>query len=407
MNEVFRPHLRKFVLVFFDDILVYSKGLEEHTTHLKTVLQILALHQLYTKMNKCVFATSEVEYLGHIISGEGVKTDPKKIAAMVDWPIPKSLKALRDFLGLTGYYRKFIKGYGQIASPLTSLLKKDAFLWSDKAEKAFEELKVAVSQPLVLALPNFSKTFVIECDASGFGMGAVLMQDGRPLAYYSQALKGKNLFLSTYEKELLALVLLVKKWRPYLFATIFTIKTDQQSLKHILEQRVGTPMQQKWISKLLGYHFVVEYMQGKENKVADALSRKEDTDLKTEVEKETTYLQAQTRGHLCAISFPSPTWLDDLRASYEEDVELKSLVSRLQTSGEGHYTLNQGLLLYKDRFCIGKESGMKIKVLALIHDSPLGGHSGYLKSLHRAKKDWFWHGMKKDIKAYIRGCDTC
>uniref|UniRef100_A0A2N9HR88 Reverse transcriptase n=1 Tax=Fagus sylvatica TaxID=28930 RepID=A0A2N9HR88_FAGSY len=373
MNEVFRPHLRKFVLVFFDDILVYSKGLEEHTAHLKTVLQILALHQLYAKMSKCVFATSEVEYLGHIISGEGVKTDPKKIAAMVDWPIPKSLKALRGFLGLTGYYRKFIKGYGQIASPLTSLLKKDAFLWSEKAEKAFEELKAAVSQPPVLALPDFSKTFVIECDASGFGMGAVLMQDGRPLAYYSQALKGKNLFLSTYEKELLALV----------------FKSGYPSCWDIT--------------------FVVEYKQGKENKVADALSRKEDTDLKTEVEKETAYLQAQTHGHLCAISFPSPTWLDDLRASYEEDEELKSLVSRLQASGEGegHYTLNQGLLLYKDRFCIGKESGMKIKVLALIHDSPLGGHSGYLKSLHRAKKDWFWHGMKKDIKAYIRGCDTC
>uniref|UniRef100_A0A2N9HH28 Reverse transcriptase n=1 Tax=Fagus sylvatica TaxID=28930 RepID=A0A2N9HH28_FAGSY len=378
MNEIFRPLLRKFVLVFFDDILVYSKGREEHIGHLKTVLQILALHHLYAKMSKCVFGTSEVDYLGHIISGEGVKTDPKKIAAM-------------------------------IASPLTALLKKDAFLWSDKAEKAFEELKAAVSQPPVLALPDFSKTFVIECDASGFGMGAVLMQEGRPLAYFSQALKGKNLFLSTYEKELLALVLSVKKWRPYLFATIFTIKTDQQSLKHILEQRVGTPMQQKWISKLLGYHFVVEYKQGKENKVADALSRKEDTDLKTEVEKETAYLQAQTRGHLCAISFPSPTWLDDLRASYEEDEELRSLVSRLQASGEdeGPYTMNQGLLLYKDRFCMGKESGMKIKVLALIHDSPLGGHSGYLKTLHRAKQDWFWHGMKKDIKAYIRGCDTC
>ena len=185
----------------------------------------------------------------------------------------------------------------------------------------------------MLALLNFSQTFVIECDASGFGMGAVLMQGGRPLAYYSQALKGKNLFLSTYEKVLLALVLSVKKWRPYLFATIFTIKTDQQSLKHILEQKVGTPMQQKWISKLLGYHFVVEYKQGKENKVTDALSRKEDTDLKTEVERETAYLQAQTRGHLCVVSFPSPTWLDDLKASYEEDEKLRSIVSRLQVSG--------------------------------------------------------------------------
>ena len=110
MNEVFRPHLRKFVLVFFDDILVYSKGLEEHVIHLKAVLQILATHRLYAKMSKCVFVTNEVEYLGHIISGKGVKTNPKKIAVMVDWPMPKSLRVLKGFLGLTGYYRKFING---------------------------------------------------------------------------------------------------------------------------------------------------------------------------------------------------------------------------------------------------------------------------------------------------------
>jgi L-lactate permease len=174
---------------------------------------------------------------------------------------PKTLKALRGFLRLTGYYRKFIKGYGQIASPLTALLKKDAFEWSDKAEKAFEELQAAMGQALVLALPDFTQPFLIECDASGFGfgIGAVLMQTDRPLAFFSQALKGKNLFLSTYAKELLALVLIIKKWRPYLFVTVFVIKTDQQSLKHILEQRMGTSMQQKWISKLLGYNFVVEY----------------------------------------------------------------------------------------------------------------------------------------------------
>jgi hypothetical protein len=168
-----------------------------------------------------------VEYLGHIISGHGVQTDPKKTTAMIAWPIPKSIKALRGFLGLTGYYRKFIKGYGQIASPLTSLLKKDAFGWNEAATDAFEKLKVAVSQPPVLALPDFTKSFVVECDASGYGIGAVLMQGGRPIAYYSQGLKGKNLFLSTYEKELLALVLSVKKWRPYLLGKSFVIKTNQ------------------------------------------------------------------------------------------------------------------------------------------------------------------------------------
>ena len=127
MNEVFKLYLRKFVLVFFDDILVYSKGMKEHQSHLEIVLKTLAKYKLYAKMSKCVFAASEVEYLGYVISGQGVETDPKKIEAMKEWPVPKTLKALRGFLGLTGYYRKFIKGYGQIASPLTALLKKDAF----------------------------------------------------------------------------------------------------------------------------------------------------------------------------------------------------------------------------------------------------------------------------------------
>ena len=158
-----------------------------------------------------MFAASEMKYLGHVISGQGVQTDPKKIETMKDWPIPKNLKALKGFLGLTSYYRKFIKGYGQIAAPLTTLLKKNAFEWTDKAEKAFEKLKEAISQPPVLALPDFKQGFVVECDVSGVRIGAILMQEGRPLTFFSQALKGKNLFLSTYEKELLALVLAVKK----------------------------------------------------------------------------------------------------------------------------------------------------------------------------------------------------
>ena len=307
MNDVFKPYLRKHVLVFFDDSLVYSKWIEEHKEHLKTVLQVLIDHKLYAKRSKCVFAASEVEYLRHVISVDGVKTDPKKITTMVEWPKPQTLKALRGFLGLTGYYRKFIKNYAQIASPLTDLSKKDAFKLSEKEELAFEKLKEACSQPPCLALPGFCKTFIVECDASGYGVRAVLMQDGRPLTFYSQALKGKTLFLSTYDKELMALILAVKKWRPYLFGNTFVIKTAQQSLKHLLEQRIGTPMQQKWISKLLGYQFMVEFKRGKENKMADALSRKDDTDLQTEIAKETSILQAQSQGSFYAISFPSPT----------------------------------------------------------------------------------------------------
>jgi len=159
--------------------------------HLKTVLNVLLSHQLYVKRFKCVTGSSEVEYLGHIIFGEGVKVDPKKTAAMQQWPVPTTVKVLRGFLGVTGYYRKFIKGYNTIAKPLTDLLKKDGFLWSDTALEAFNALKATMIQPPILALPNFSKPFTIECDASGIGLGAVLMQDYRPIAFHNQALKCK------------------------------------------------------------------------------------------------------------------------------------------------------------------------------------------------------------------------
>lgn len=160
-----------------------------------------------------------------------------------------------------------------IATRLTNLLKKDNFSWDEEAQTAFDKLKTAMFEPPILVLPNFQKPFVIECDASGEAIGAMLMQEGRPLAYFSQALKGQSLRLSIYEKKFLALVSAVQKWRHYLLGQTFVIKTDHQSLKCLLDQRVGIVMQQKWISKLMDYDFVVEYKQGKENLVADALSR--------------------------------------------------------------------------------------------------------------------------------------
>ncbi|KAJ0082796.1 hypothetical protein Patl1_12023 [Pistacia atlantica] len=190
MNEIFKPYLRKFVLVFFDDILIYSKSLGEHVKHLQVVLGTLRSHQLYAKESKCKFGCHEVEYLGHLISKDGVKADPHKISAMQQWPLPRNLKALRGFLGLTGYYRKFVKNYGAIAAPLTALLRKNAFLWTSNAQEAFERLKASMASPPVLSLPNFSKKFVVECDALGEGLGAMLMQEGKPIAYFSQGLKG-------------------------------------------------------------------------------------------------------------------------------------------------------------------------------------------------------------------------
>jgi hypothetical protein len=188
MNHVFHPFLHHFVLVFFDDILIYSKTWTTHLAHVDRVLHLLSQHQLFLKQSKCSFGTSEVEYLGHLVGKAGVRVDPKNIEAMQDWPCPKTLKILCGFLGLTGYYHKFVKNYGKIVTPLTALLKNNSFTWTPTAAQAFQTLKVAMCTTPVLALPDFTKTFVLECDASGRGIGAVLMQEGRPLAFTNKQL---------------------------------------------------------------------------------------------------------------------------------------------------------------------------------------------------------------------------
>jgi hypothetical protein len=326
-----------------------------------------------------------------------VRADPSKLEAMLQWSVPTTIKSLRGFLGLTGYYRKFIRGYGIIVAPLTALLKKNSFLWTSEATAAFLQLKDAVTSPPVLRLPDFSQTFTIECDACATGIGAVLMQEGRPIAFLSQALKGQALHLSTYEKELFSLVTAVQKWRPYLLGRSFKVKTDQQSLKFLLEQRVGTISQQRWLSKLLGYDFVIEYKRGKENKVADALSRKFEDPLNAE------------ELSLSLISFPTPSWTTELQASYLQDAETSSILAALQQgrAAPPGYSLQQGLLLRKGRLWIVKGSPFQFQLLEYIHSNPTSGHSGYHKTVHRAKLDFYWKGMRNDIKKFVRECDIC
>jgi hypothetical protein len=206
MNSIFKPFLRKFVLVFFDDILIYRKSWEDHVLHVDKVLQLLKEEKLYAKPSKCFFGVKEVEYLGHIVSHEGVKVYPNKIKAMMDWTIPKTLKNLRGFLGLIGYYRKFVRHYGRIVAPLTTLTKKDAFSWNLEETKACEQLKEVMCKAPVLTTLDFTKTFIVECDASGNGIGVFLMQEGRPLAFESRSLKGKDLHKPIYEKEMMAIL---------------------------------------------------------------------------------------------------------------------------------------------------------------------------------------------------------
>lgn len=174
MNEILKPFIRKFVLVFFDDILVFSSSWADHLQHVRAVFDVLRANHLALKRSKCSFGKETVAYLGHVIGADVVAMDKNKVAAVEAWPCPRTVKALRGFLGLTGYYRKFVKGYGAVAAPLTALLKKEAFSWTPEAEQAFGALKQALTTAPVLQLPDFTKRFYIDCDASGSGFGAVL-----------------------------------------------------------------------------------------------------------------------------------------------------------------------------------------------------------------------------------------
>jgi hypothetical protein len=198
--------------------------------------------------------------LGHVISAAGVATDDSKIESIRTWPIPTNLKELRGFLGLSGYYRKFIKHYAIISQPLTALLKKGTlFIWSADAEVAFGTLKQALMTAPVLALPDFNTQFVVETDACDVGIGAVLSQKGHPLAFVSRALSPRNKGLSVYEKEYLAILLAVQQWRPYLQLAEFVIKTDHKSLIHLTDQRLHTVWQQKAFTKMMGLQYKVVY----------------------------------------------------------------------------------------------------------------------------------------------------
>ncbi|CAJ2651205.1 unnamed protein product [Trifolium pratense] len=392
MNDVFRPLLRRHVLVFFDDILIYSKDWKSHMKHLKEVLELLAAHSLVANRKKCNFAQNSVEYLGHLITGEGVAVDPNKVISVLQWPQPKNVKGVRGFLGLTGYYRKFIRDYGKIAKPFTELTKKDSFKWNEKAREAFEVLKQKLTTAPVLAFPDFSKSFVIECDASGTGLGAILMQDKKPVAYFSKALGVRNLAKSAYEKELMAVVLAIQHWRPYLLGRKFVVSTDQKSLKQLMQQKIVTAEQQNWAAKLMGYDFDIIYKQGKLNKGADALSRIHD-------------------GAEFAVLNSVVKWAQEEQIKEEilKDEKLQKIITELQQdpmSWPG-YSYKQGVLFYEDRLVISKTSTLIPTLLEEFHATPQGGHSGFYKTYRRMAANVYWIGMKSAIQEFVRQCDIC
>jgi hypothetical protein len=257
MNSIFKTFLRKFVLVFFYDSLIYSKSWEEHVQHIDRVLQLLKEQQLYVKPSKYFSGVKEVEYLGHIVSHEGVKVDLNKIKAMMEWTILKTLRNLKGFLGLTRYYRKFVRNYGSITS--NNIIEEGFILLDSRGNQAFKQLKEPMCKGPISTTPDFTKTFIVECDASRNGIGVVLMQQGRILSFESKLIKGKNLHKPIYDKEMLTILYALKQWCPYLIGRYIKVKIYHDSLKYFLEHIISSEGKHKWVTKMLGYDFEIIY----------------------------------------------------------------------------------------------------------------------------------------------------
>ncbi|WVZ52612.1 hypothetical protein U9M48_003656 [Paspalum notatum var. saurae] len=361
MNKVFMEYLDKFVVVFIDDILIYSKTEEEHEEHLRLVLQKLREHKLYAKLSKCEFWLDQVPFLGHIVSKGGIMVDPSKISSVIDWKVPEDVKEVRGFLGLAGYYRRFIESFSRIAKPMTSLLEKGVpFIWTK--ERQADELKKRLTTAPVLTLPDLTKSFTVYCDASKEGLGCVLMQEGKVIAYASRQLRKYEVNYPTHDLELAAVVHALKIWRHYLFGNRCEIYTDHKSLKYIFTQN---------------YDLEIHYHPGKANVVADALSRKKFESLNLGFVHHTTVATFEAE----------PTLEQEIRNHQKTDEKVQEIREQIKVGKAPHFREDeQGIVWYKNRICVPDVDSIKKLILSEAHDTAYSIYPGSTKMYHDLKE---------------------
>ncbi|KAL5775879.1 hypothetical protein ACOSP7_013436 [Xanthoceras sorbifolium] len=347
MNRIFRPYLDLCVVVFIDDILIYSQTAAEHDRHLRIVLQILREKKLYAKLSKCEFWLNEIAFLGHVISAYGIKADPKKIEAVMEWKPPRNVSEIRSFLGLAGYYRRFVKGFSSIATPLTKLLHKNVrFEWNEKCQTAFEKLKAMLVEAPILVQPISGKDFVVYSDASHNGLGCVLMQDGKVVAYAFRQLKTHEQNYPTHDLELAAIVFALKIWRHYLYGEKCYVYTDHKSLKYLPTQRELNLRQRRWMELIKDYDCVIDYHPGKANVVADALSRKSLYALRAM----NAQLRLTSDDAILAELKLKPNLIKQIQDRQQQDEKLLAIRGQVQEGKQTDFVIkDDGILYFKNR----------------------------------------------------------
>jgi len=445
MNRVLQPYIGDFCLVYLDDIIIYSRTKEDHINHVKLVLDRLKEHQFYLRLQKCAFGRPEVTYLGHVVGRDGLKPDPKKTAAVADWPVPKDVPQLRSFLGLTNYFRKFIMGYSMLVKPLTDRLRQGSPnpWWSPECQGAFDAVKTALCTAPVLQFPDCTKPFEVVADACNTGMGALLMQDGHPCCFLSRKFKPAECNYPTTEQELLAAVYALQEWRCYVEGSQFTVVTDHNPLTFFSTQATLSRRQARWQEYMSRFHFRWEYRPGRIN-VADPLSRR------PSASSIQTVLSVLTRSK---VAVPRPTQAEaapslpptrkrkrasagravltdvGLDANNEQaaavlppqDLSGPEYSHFLERCRQGYahdpwftksshtedLVAKDGLWWYQDRLVIPDWDNLRSECMEAVHDAPFSGHLGVRKTLKQAERIYWWPTFSKDVPSYVTTCDMC
>jgi hypothetical protein len=453
INSIFAPYIGKFVCVYLDDILVYSKSADEHLEHLEAVFALMKKHELYIRMFKCTFNATEVKFLGHIVGNNQVKPDPKKVAAVENWAVPTNVHELRAFLGLVNYFSRFIHKHARLARPLTELLRKGAPFEMRTPERmhAFEALKKALTSAPVLIMPDLTKPFRVVVDASLFDISGILLQDDRPVAYESRKLKPAECNYATHEREMLAAIHCLKVWRCYLDGADFKLVTDHQPNLVILDQPQLSARQVRWIQFLSLFNFEWHWTAGKDNP-ADCLTRMP-TPAALNVLSALTRSQARGASKLGGEERPPPKRsradsAADLppgaptaapsaadAAAVQEPASKRVRFARTAPSSAGpsseklqqeslveyygqdpwfqakknvlQMECRDGLYYLQGKLVIPEPGGLRQQLIQDHHTPAARGHPGPARTAEMLLRNYWWPGLMTDVKAYVQKCHSC
>jgi hypothetical protein len=427
MNEIFHDLINVYIIIYLDDVFIYSKNRQEHTKHVREVLKRLRENDLFCKPEKCKFFQEKIEYLGHLISKGRIEMDNVKIQAILDWPAPRKIKDIQKFLGFANFYRRFIENFSGIVKPMTQLLRKDTrWQWGEEQQKAFDNIKEAFTMPPVRMMPNPHKPYMVECDASDFATGAVLSQRDdqgqiHPIAFHSKSMNDAERNYQIYDKELLAIIQALQTWRHYLEGAEhqITILTDHKNLEYFESSRTLTRRQARWSIFLARFDFQIQHRPGRLGGKPDQLSRRVDHEPKEPdnvgrilLKPEVFRIKAMKRGHENIVN--DHPILKRIRTSPNLDEEVRRALETIQGRGPKRlkkgledWNTEDGLILYKGKVYVPRDPNIRRDLVQLHHDVPHAGHAGIYQTNELVSRNYWWPGMTVYIKNYVKTCDKC